>query len=254
MILKSALVDERIENDSRSYVPDIVSNTICADLLDYEIRDSFYTGFPRGPESRLYSYFVLDDLEVSGRLMRKFVIRLYKSSRPNRIRDDALSSIIELLNIRSNLGERIYYHHTRRETSAMVIKMVASATKAGIVNEQLLCELGDDELTYYILKAPTDSVDREKKDSLETAKKLATCLKQRKLYKPVFELGFFEQEAKEKIDELRNWQIRNDFERCLAGLAGLSESEVIVYLPKSKMNHKTAMALVKLLPNRNLSV
>jgi len=125
---------------------DIVGNTICADLLDYLQRDWHHIGKPRHLEDRLLQYMEiqrakrdLDSVEFvddprqsaasvrsvpapsSPRSREAFVISL--GSRP-RIRADAVSAVLELLESRYDLGETVLFHRTKLAFAAMLERAI----------------------------------------------------------------------------------------------------------------------------------
>ena len=94
-------------------VRDIVGNTICADLLDYLYRDWFHVGKPIYVDYRLFQYFEIRfNIHTS---KSSFCVAL--GSRP-KIRTDAVSSILDLLELRYRLSESVLYHRTKCSAAA----------------------------------------------------------------------------------------------------------------------------------------
>src|SRR5204862_2668039 len=82
---------------------DIVGNTICADLLDYLHRDWYHLGKPKYFEKRLFQYMQIRE-DATG--MPRFVISIGKKPR---IKTDAVSAILDLLEHRYQLAESVLF-------------------------------------------------------------------------------------------------------------------------------------------------
>jgi HD superfamily phosphohydrolase len=101
---------------------DMIGNTICADLLDYIHRDWYHVGKSRPFEDRLLQYMEIrsvpdGQLGFSPKSTDKFVISL--GSRP-KIRTDAVSNILDLLEWRYSLAETVLFHRTKLAATAML--------------------------------------------------------------------------------------------------------------------------------------
>src|SRR5262249_43527227 len=97
--IQDQVIDVITGNDT--YASDIVGGAISADLLDYLRRDTYFCGLSQYYDQRIFESFIMDN----GRL----VMNLEKQGR---LRQDALSELVNLLRIRYTLSERVYYHHT----------------------------------------------------------------------------------------------------------------------------------------------
>jgi len=87
-------------NPELQFTRQIISHTICADLLDYIRRDAYFCGLTIDYDDRIYRYFQIED--------GKLILNLQKGGL---FRHDAFSEVIHLLRIRYFLTERVYYHH-----------------------------------------------------------------------------------------------------------------------------------------------
>jgi HD superfamily phosphohydrolase len=94
---------------------DIVGNTICADLLDYLHRDLHHVGKPKHFDQRLPQYFELTTDPQSN--TDAFVVSL---GRRPKIRNDAISAILDLLESRYQLSETVLFHRTKLAFAAML--------------------------------------------------------------------------------------------------------------------------------------
>ncbi|RMG06893.1 MAG: HD domain-containing protein [Planctomycetota bacterium] len=123
-----------------SLARDIVAGTLCADLLDYLARDAHFTGIRRVYDERLFRTFAVRE----GRL----AVCLAKRGLP---REDAHSEVVHLLRLRYTLSERVYYHHAKVASGALVSKLVERAVAAGLTLEDLY-PLGDETLIELLAR------------------------------------------------------------------------------------------------------
>jgi HD superfamily phosphohydrolase len=108
------------------YWGQIVSDTICSDILDYLARDAYYTGLRIQVDPRLVSYFRVD------RRSGKLFIDLAKHEL---LREDILSEVVRLLEARYYFSERVYYHHAKVAAGALVSRAVELVLLAGTAEE-----------------------------------------------------------------------------------------------------------------------
>lgn len=135
-----------IENDA--YMYDIVSNTVCADLLDYLHRDCQYTNLKLNFHPRFLDYLIIKKVKSEhpnnvGTLEKRIVIRLCKT-RNKEPRKDIQSELVQLIRNRYYLGERVYYHHTKIKTGTLVAGAVLRAKES----ESFKLLPGYEERTY----------------------------------------------------------------------------------------------------------
>lgn len=219
------------------FLSDIVTGTVCADLLDYLKRDAFHCGLVLGYDERLFQYFQL----AEGRL----VVRLHKSGT---FRRDALSELVHLLQIRYTLTERVYYHHAKVVAGAMVSRALELAMASGKFAAEELYSLRDDSLLARLgqLGSPRDGW-REVLDDLEA----------RRLYKRVYFVtleGFGRPGLSEDQRDTLARKFHSDLEQrrgaeqWLADRLGIPEAHVILYCPSPKMSLKEADVPVEVSP------
>src|ERR1051325_9308474 len=140
-ILKREGIQEPVINMIRgndSYQSDIISGPISSDLLDYLRRDTYFCGLSQNYDQRIFESFMVEN----GRL----VMNLEKQGR---LRQDALSEMVNLLRIRYTLSERVYYHHTKVSSGAMISKAVELALREGMTIEELRT-LRDETLIWML--------------------------------------------------------------------------------------------------------
>jgi len=122
--------------DAQRYLRQIVSGTICADLLDYLKRDNYFCGLSYEFDDRVFDYFRVVDGQLALDIQQDGLFR-----------PDALSEITNLLRIRYVLSERVYYHHAKMAAGVMISKAIERALAAGLTEEDL-CDLTDEALIH----------------------------------------------------------------------------------------------------------
>ncbi len=154
-----------------AFMYDIVNNTICADLLDYIKRDSYFCNLELDTAYRFLKYLYIGRIKSPS--SRRVMIRLWKGAE-KRPRKDLLSEMVRLLDNRYFLAERVYFHHAKLASSAMIGRAMQSALRSNEVTESSLCEIGDEELLCKL---------RESRQS--DAKAIGTALLNRELWKEI---------------------------------------------------------------------
>ncbi len=219
----------------RRYLRDVVSGTICADLLDYLKRDNYFCGLSYEFDERLYRYFRV----VDGRL----ALDLHRGGL---LRRDALSEITNLLRIRYVLSERVYYHHAKIAAGVMISKAVERAMAAGLTEDDL-CELTDEALVYSL---------RERFGREEGLRELLEDFRRRRLFKRCYVLS--RRVGEENVERLvRSYHLnadarRDEAERRIAGALGTDAHRVAVYCAPPGMALKEADVPVTL-PNGGMT-
>ena len=197
---------------------DIVGGAISADLLDYLRRDTYFCGLRQNYDDRIFQSFEEED----GRL----IMRLEKHGM---LRRDALSELVNLLRIRYTLSERVYFHHTKLASGAMISKTVELALAAGL-DANLLRTLKDDTLLWVLRQDfSMHSGIGHILDRLET----------RKLYKPCYLLTISVGEDRQKDLEQRfhySASEREAAEEAIAAATGVKPYQVILYCPSLGMS------------------
>lgn len=227
---------------SRPYIADIVGNTLCADLLDYAKRDPYFAGISGSYDERFLSYLYITKSDGKHRL----VLRLIKP-RTKEIRRDVLSELMDLLRLRYSLAEKVYYHHTKITASAMLISAMNAMVQDGKLASDRLYNMDDDTLLEFLFSKGNN-----------TAKHLVGHLRERKLYKIVYDLSYSEEgitrsEAQKKakiIAKLTSPAQRYQTERTLEMMSSSStevqgsSGAIVVYCPGEHMGLKEIETLV----------
>lgn len=240
----NAKSDEAISRLPYPFAADIVSHTMCADLFDYLRRDTYFTGLKQDYDDRIFSFFEIDH-------QKRLTLRIEKGGI---LRRDILSEVLNLLRQRYTLTERVYYHHAKVASGAMLSKAVESAKN---FHEELLSTLRDDDLLSLLGSG---------KHSTALSRKLVSDLKSRQLYKRAYVVGAERADAAYKREELiqrfyeRKGQPRaamierQRVEAALAKATGIPKGSVIIYCPKSSMYMKEAAVRVILPNNRHATL
>ena len=229
--IQDAVISTIKGNDS--YASDIVGGAISADLLDYLRRDTYFCGLSQNYDARIFESFIIEN----GRL----VMNLEKQGR---VRQDALSELVNLLRIRYTLSERVYYHHAKVSSGAMISKAVELALREGLTPEGLTIEklrrLKDDTLMWTL---------RERYTGNSTVSHLLKRLESRQLYRACHLLGT-------EVGEKRRQDIVNRFhhdgeareaaETSIARASGIQPHEIIIYCPSFGMSLSEAEVPVRL--------
>ena len=112
----------------------VVSDTICSDILDYLQRDAYFTGLRLQIDPRITSYFKVD--RTTGNLFIDLTKR-------DLLREDILSEVVRMLEARYYFSERVYYHHAKVAAGALVARAVELAVHADVVSEEDFYERND---------------------------------------------------------------------------------------------------------------
>jgi uncharacterized protein len=214
---------------SRSgFMSDIAGGAISADLLDYLRRDTYFCGLAQNYDLRLFDSFVVED--------NRLVFNLEKHGM---LRRDALSELVNLLRIRYTLSERVYFHHTKIASGAMISKAVELALAHGLRAEEL--RRLKDETLFFVLaeRFPAEPVIAE----------LIRKLESRQLYKSCYVLttAIGETRQNDIVHRLHyDSGARNAAERAIALAAGVQPHDVIIYCPSISMSLPEAEVPVRL--------
>jgi HD superfamily phosphohydrolase len=164
---------------------DIVGNTICADFLDYLYRDWYHIGKPMYYDRRLFQYMEVRkpvDLAEAPREPR-FVINVGGGER---IRHDALTDILELLNARYKLAETVLFHRTKLALTGLLDRCLleigdlyryAKFADAKLIEdaEALLLNASDDGLVSVLeqLSGGGDEISKKRIDEIIAKERIA---------------------------------------------------------------------------------
>jgi HD superfamily phosphohydrolase len=207
---------------------DITGGPISADLLDYLRRDTYFCGLAQNYDSRIFESFVVESGRLAINLEKRGVLRR-----------DVLSELINLLRIRYTLSERVYFHHTKIASGAMISKAVELALREGFKPEELRL-LKDETLQFTLRQRFADN---------PAIQHLLNGLDRRQLYRSCYTLTIDVGEEKRKaiVDRFHSDAAQREAaETALAAAAGIAPHQVIVYCPSFGMALQEADVLVRM--------
>jgi HD superfamily phosphohydrolase len=191
----------------RPWMRQIIASTVDADLLDYLRRDAYFSGLRQDYDDRILSTFVVQDGQLA--------VDTHKMS--------TRTEVLHLLRLRYFLTERIYHHHAKVISGAMIAKAVELATLAGL-SEQDLYPLTDEGL---FARLQTDGDAR--------IRRLISAVTGRRLLKRAYVLTVAEVGRKGRDDLIatynRSIEARQRVETEIADAVVLEPDQVILYCP-----------------------
>jgi len=201
-----------------TFLSDIIGGGISADLLDYLRRDTYLCGLSQYYDARLFESFIIED--------NRLVMNLEKNGM---LRQDAMSELINLLRIRYTLSERVYFHHTKVSSGAMISKTVELALREGL-NPQELRTLKDETLIWMLRELYTRN---------PTIAHLLNRLESRQLYRACYvmttEIG--EKRRLEIVGRFHHdIEVREAAETSISRASGIQPHEIIIYCPSFGMS------------------
>lgn len=177
---------------------DMISDTICADLLDYIYRDWHHIGKPRRIDSRIFQYMEIrrppSEASAPSAKSAKFVISL--GHRP-RLKTDAVTSMLGLLESRYELWENVLFHRVKLGAAAMLERALKEMQANGIdINqfEDRLLDLSDEQVLGHF----SELVERH---NIVSAQLPLSALRQRRIYRIV------ESRSRDELAPEVAWQI-----------------------------------------------
>jgi uncharacterized protein len=229
-----------------AFIYDLVNNTVCADLLDYLRRDCYFCNIALDMDYRFLKYLYLERHQNTKRV----VVRLWKADRPTP-RRDVLSELVRLLDHRYLLAERLYFHHAKLITGAMISGAVQRAKTSGELKQSDMYSMGDDTL-----------LDKLSKSKQESITKLIGSIRERKLWKTVYTRTRREVEGEQETarnkdilkETMSRWwkdaDGRAEAEDWIAESLGMRLGDALIYCPDARMSMK--LAEMKVLWNGSL--
>jgi HD superfamily phosphohydrolase len=189
------------------WMQQIISSTIDADLLDYLRRDAYFAGLRQDYDDRIFSTFVVED--------QRLAVDTSKMS--------TRTEILHLLRLRYFLTERVYYHHAKVVSGAMIAKAVEIAVLRGM-SEKDLYEFTDEDLLRDLLLTGDEGISR-----------LINNLNRRRLLKRGYTLTTAQVGRRGRDDLIvtyhRSIDARQEIERQVADAVVLDPDQVILYCP-----------------------
>ena len=222
----------------------LVAGPICADLLDYLKRDARYCGLNLDYDDRIFRYLNVE----AGQLC----FDLYSD---RGFRQDAWSELINLLRMRYHLTERVYYHHTKMVSGAMLSRILEALMAIDGIGLEELYRLRDDGFLNLL---------EQRIDRIPDYRPLLQAYLSRRLYKRVYMIARDPLRPNfPSVDHLTRFQ--NDFHLNRAGARSRLEnklarhlriptSAVVIYAPDIHMQLKEANVMVRVNPGPLISL
>ncbi len=231
-VLNTLLGDEA-ERAVPPYWSQIVSDTICSDILDYLQRDAYFTGLRLGVDPRIASYFKVD--RESGNLYIDLAKR-------DLLREDILSEVVRMLEARYYFSERVYYHHAKVSAGALVARAVELAMDGELVREEEFYDLTDASLVA-LLEARAARAGGERGERI---RRLVDAFRRRALFKracvyPRYANAALQDELVRRFFAREQRAERAAAEERIADLVRFATGrrvEVVLYCPAARMQLK----------------
>jgi HD superfamily phosphohydrolase len=193
------------------YLNDVIGGGLSVDIMDYLLRDSYFTGVEYGK------------VDVR-RIINSFDVVENKLA----IAQAALFAFEALMIARYEMFRAVYFHRTVRAAELMLVKSMILSDKALHLTD---LSLGNylsltDEVTLYRIKNLNAGSDSE----LKKAKRLADEYSKRKLLKCVFERSV-QQKDKFLASIFNSGKIRQQLSEEIAAGAGVNTEDVYVDVP-----------------------
>lgn len=217
----------------------LISDTIDADLLDYLRRDAHYTGLELHYDRRVIDYF-----RVDRRGQRLFV----DCEKHGMLREDIVSELLRVLEIRFHFSERVYYHHAKIAAGALLARMVELALRGGALTAADLQQATDESLVWSLARC-----DLGGEADNARLQRFVTRLRRRQLPKRVLVLPHYLNKGVQQslLDTWfqpgnpkprRHWEAERELEaQQLLG----RPVDIIMYCPARRMQLKEARTLVR---------
>ncbi|MDA1142008.1 MAG: HD domain-containing protein [Planctomycetota bacterium] len=229
------LSNDQSPDPTRKLMREVIAGTVCADLLDYLKRDAYFCGLRQDYDERIYRYLTICNGEI-----------VFDLQQSGRFRPDALTELVHLLRLRYTLTERVYYHHGKVVSGAMISKALEITLNSGRIRQEELFDLRDDSFLYLLGERSKDDPD---------AMMLVNDLNAHRFYRCVYMLrpggmggagvGPGVEADLEKRFHINEDNERRKLEEEIANELGVSHGEVLVYCPSAKMSLKEARVKVK---------
>jgi len=183
------------------FMNEIISGTLSADIMDYLLRDGYFTG---AEHAKIDHKRITQSLDVY-----KKKLALEKS---------ALYSFESMMHSRYQMFKAVYFHKTVRSAEVMLLESIRLAyDELGLSSMSLddYIELTDDYMLAKLVSLPTYTSE------LKRAKKFAKNYQNRELFKCVFERILTK---KDQISNLKTSQLKNE----LSKKSRIDENEIFV--------------------------
>ncbi len=245
------------------YLGELICNTICADLIDYLLRDIKCTGITRNIDLKFLDRIKLDKLRNVDHGSGKYYHVIFDlCDQRGSLRKQDRAELLFLLQTRHMMCERVYLHRTKLSASIMLANAYLRCKRCKDVN----LRIKDDEL-FRLDSLPSDDALLRKLVLCPDSKQLANAILGRRIYRPFFLItgdeslssGDTVEKKKELVDrfypeadDVDAWdtilEIQKDLDSifngngdgvlilCLSGGGAYKEPNVLVEIPSDREN------------------
>ncbi|HEY9518705.1 MAG TPA: HD domain-containing protein, partial [Gemmatimonadales bacterium] len=199
-------VADLIRSRSRSPLQGLISGTLDLDKIDYLCRDSRMCGVPYGTvdvDRLLGAITMVAAGPLGGRTLG--------------VQEKGVSALESLLFAKYQMYRNVYWHHAVRSATCMFKRAARGAVRRGIVSQEQIATLTDEELMQLLLEK-----DRNP---------LARALRERRLYKRALDLPASEVRVSEPEWVTEDPALLEEVEDALAREAGLEPGELLLDFP-----------------------
>ncbi len=172
------------------FMNEIISGALSADIMDYLLRDGYYTGAEHAK---------IDHIRIT------YSLEIYQKKLA--LERSALYSFESMMHSRYQMFKAVYFHKTVRSAEVMLMESMRLAEKElGITSLNLddYVELTDEVLLFKLLSLPGKSPE------LKRAKEFVKDFQKRQLLKCVFERILTN---KSKLGKMKTTEIRNQISK-----------------------------------------
>jgi HD superfamily phosphohydrolase len=257
----------------RHVLRNIIGNTYCADLLDYLYRDWHHVGKPRHFDSRLLEYLEIRESRRRESAEDRHWRLVLNLRTEGRLRTDAVTGILDLLDSRYQLAEIVLFHRVKLDATAMIERVISELVKhhrhasaeedyfSGKLDALLECD--DNEVIEMLRRDVEDVLASESpladdvRRTFEGMRDLLWRLRERDLHKMVLAIRpdecaghdgvmaeFSGDARKARTAPDKSASAAAERRRFLAEILekefDLSPGDVAVYCPRRRMNAKVA--------------
>ena len=195
-ITKLAFGDSKFQ-----YMNEIISGTLSADIMDYLLRDGYFTG---AEHAKIDHKRITQSIDV---YQKKLALER-----------SALYSFESMMHSRYQMFKAVYFHKTVRSAEVMLLESIRLAeNELGFTSLSMndYVQLTDEIVLSKLLALPSST------NELKRAKKFAEDYQNRKLFKCVFERILVN---KTKLNKLRTRELRTE----LAKKSKVDENQIFV--------------------------
>jgi len=239
------------------FMSDVISDTICADILDYIPRDALNCGLILDWDPRIFQYFIIGEDTLLKQLRLAITISTNKGEKW-----DIADEILKIMELRYNLADRVYYHKAKVAPTCMIVRALERTEPPppdeSPINKESIINLTESDLFSYIRERAGD--DKITKFLIENVGEGEFSSGSRNIYKPILILPYHLVGkwggVYQKLLEFRNLdnarenreRIQNELSQLINDQKEEGEKEdlVLVYCPPEHMQAKLIETPVKI--------